>query len=340
MKKWLIIGLVSALVICSFLGFRFYQYIFKDNVRTKEATELYIPTDSKFDSLIDSLRYNEVLHNEKSFRWVAQVMKFRNVRSGKYVLQPEWNNKQLISHLRAGNQTPTDVTFNNVRTINELAGALAEKLEPDSSAFINYFLDPDQLDSVGLDSHTILTLFIPNTYEFYWNSTPRTVLKKLKREHDKFWTEDRRTKLEASGFSEAEVYTIASIVEKETNLQSEKSRIAGVYINRLKKDILLQADPTVVFATGNFSMRRVLNKHIRMDSPFNTYKNAGLPPGPICMPDISTIDATLNYEDHDFLYFCASPEQIGAHAFAKTLAQHNRNARIYRQWLNQNKIYK
>ena len=340
MRKWLGIILFALIVIGAFIGYRLYGYIFTDNVKATEPIALFIPSDAKFESLLDSLEQKDLLINSKSFIWTSNRMKFRNIKSGKYIIQPDWNNRSLISHLRSGNQTPMNVTYNNVRTIHELSRELSNRLEPDSADFVNHFLDPDNLEKVQLDSQSILSLFIPNTYEFYWNSTPNSVFNKMIRENDNFWNEERSSLLDQSGFNKTEVYTLASIVQKETNLKSEKATVAGLYINRINKGILLQADPTVVFATGKFNIRRVLNKHLKIDSPYNTYLHKGLPPGPICMPDISTIDAVLRYEKHNYLYMCASADKPGAHAFASTLSQHNRNARIYRNWLNQNKIYK
>ena len=185
-----------------------------------------------------------------------------------------------------------------------------------------------------------MTLFIPNTYELFWNTSPKKLVERMATEHDKFYDKLRKEKMKALELSSEEVYTLASIVQKETLVSAEKPRVAGVYINRLKRGQLLQADPTVVFASGEFGLRRVLNKHLAIDSPYNTYKYEGLPPGPIAMPDITTIDAVLNYEKHKYLYFCASPDNSGKHLFAKTLVQHNRNADKYRAYLNKRRIYK
>ena len=186
----------------------------------------------------------------------------------------------------------------------------------------------------------LLSLFIPNSYEFYWNTTPKKLFERFKREHKIFFNSTRKKKLKELGLSEEEVYTLASIVQKETLVNEEKPRVAGVYINRLKRGQLLQADPTVVFASGDFEIRRVLNKHLAIDSPYNTYKYEGLPPGPICMPDVSSIDAVLNYEKHRYLYFCASTDNSGRHQFAKTLIEHNNNANKYRAYLNKQRIFK
>jgi UPF0755 protein len=200
-------------------------------------------------------------------------------------------------------------------------------------------MDQEVLSELGYTPENIMSLFIPNTYQVYWNTSPQNLLKRLQVENDAFWAKkNRREKAKSLGLSTQEVYTLASIVEKESLVMDEKPIIAGVYLNRLKKGMLLQADPTVVFAVGDFSIQRVLNKHLAIDSPYNTYKNVGLPPGPICMPSISSIDGVLNAEKHNYIFFCAKPNSGGRHAFANTLAGHNRNAAIYRNWLQANQI--
>ena len=221
-----------------------------------------------------------------------------------------------------------------------MAGFFSHRLEPDSSELLSYFLSDKVLKLNDKTEENILTLFIPNTYELFWNTSPKRLVERMATEHDKFYDKLRKEKMKALELSSEEVYTLASIVQKETLVSAEKPRVAGVYINRLKRGQLLQADPTVVFASGEFGLRRVLNKHLAIDSPYNTYKYEGLPPGPIAMPDITTIDAVLNYEKHKYLYFCASPDNSGKHLFAKTLVQHNRNADKYRAYLNKRRIYK
>ncbi len=340
MKKKLVLLGIVIILISAFIGFRYYNFIFSDNVKSLSEEIIFVPTNSSFSSLLDTIESKNILEDISAFIGVAKRMKFNRVKSGKYIIQPEWNNKEIVGHFRSGNQSPVKLTFNNVRTINDLAGIFAEKLESDSLSFLNYFTDTSYIRPLGYTSENILSAFIPNTYDLFWNSEPKDVLDKMIIENKKFWNDDRTKQLNNLIFSKREVYTLASIVQKETNRNSEKAIMAGVYINRIKRGIPLQADPTVVFAVGDFSIRRVLNKHIAIESPYNTYKNAGLPPGPICMPDISSIDAVLNYEDHRYIYFCASPGEPGGHVFAKTLSEHNRNARAYQRWLNQRKIFK
>ena len=264
----------------------------------------------------------------------------RTIKPGKYSLNEGNNNLDLIRQLRSGNQVPVKVVFNNIRTLDRLAGKVSEYIETDSFALLDAFMDPNVQSSYELNEETMMTLFIPNTYEFFWNTSEKGFLDRMKKERDAFWNQERLQKAQDRQMTPEEVYTLASIVEKETNVKSERPTMAGVYLNRLEQGIPLQADPTVVFAVGDFTIKRVLNRHLEIDSPYNTYKNTGLPPGPISMASISSIDAVLNAESHDYIFFCAKPGNSGQHAFAKTLAQHNRNARKYQRWLNSQGILK
>ena len=310
------------------------------NVKLKsDAIDIHIPTDGTMSTLMDSLSQRHAIIDTTSFRWVANKMKFQKVKPGKYTIKNNWNNKELIGLLRSGRESAVKLTFNNLRHVKDVAGAVSKEIEIDSVSLFNYLLSEEAIELTGLNKATMMTLFIPNTYELYWDLGAKELVERFKREKDKFWTAERLNKAEKIGLSKEEVYTLASIVQKESNLKSEKPTIAGIYLNRLKKGILLQADPTVVFAVGDFSIRRVLNKHLEFDSPYNTYIYEGLPPGPIFMPDISTIDAVLDAEEHDYIYFCAGPGYNGKHQFAKTLSQHLANARKYHNWLNKEKIY-
>jgi len=340
MLKKFFIFLILIVIIGGIYAFKLYQDISTPNVKIQDSPLLYVNTESTLDDVLKSLMNENQLIDTSSFLWVAQLMKFKNPKPGRYRLKADMSNRSLISLLRSGKQEPLSLTFNNMRTIEELSGYYGHMLESDSIAFINYFTSKEALDKSGLDKENILSVFIPNTYEVYWNTSPQNLFAKLFSENEKFWNSERMAQLETLNLSKDEVYTLASIVQKETNLNAEKPTIAGVYLNRLKRGQLLQADPTVVFATGDFGIRRVLNKHIIIDSPYNTYKYEGLPPGPIFMPDVSSIDAVLNPEQHSYLYFCASPDNSGKHQFAKTLIEHNRNANKYRNWLNQRNIYK
>lgn len=338
MKKY-VIGLLVVLIGAAAIGYYNYQKIFQPNVGAD--TILYIPTGSSFSNVVEIVSEHGVVKNLSSFETVASWMNYNkeSVPAGKYIIKQGWNNKLLISKLRSGDQTPVKATINNVREIEDFCGKLSSYLEMDSLQLLQYLLNEEVLASLSCSKDDILTQFIPNTYEVWWDITPEDLTKRLVKESNIFWDKAQRSeKAENKGLSKKEVYILASIVEKETQLNEEKPRIAGVYLNRLRKGMHLQADPTVVYATREFDLKRVLHKHLAFDSPYNTYKYAGLPPGPIYMPEISSIDAVLNAENHNYLYFCASPDHAGAHLFATNLVGHNRNAQRYWNWLRKKGI--
>ena len=337
MKKFLFV-LFALFLISIAAGFYGYKTIFSPNVLIdKEVKIIIIPSGSEYNDVVAILRKEEILENEFGFDKLASWMGYEgsSVPVGRYTIKPGLSNKELISLLRSGRQTPVKVTFNNLRTKEDLAGKFSSYIELDSLELVNFFQDSDVQKSVGLNKETFLTLFIPNTYEFFWTVNKEDLLKRMQKEHAAFWSKkERETKAKKLGLTKEEVYTLASIVEKESQRNSEKPTLAGVYLNRIKLGMPLQADPTLVFALGDFGLQRVLNIHKEIDSPYNTYKYAGLPPGPIYMSGIPSIDAVLNRKDHKYLYFCSSPEVQGAHLFAESLTQHNANARRYHRWLN------
>lgn len=326
-------------------GFKIYQLynsVTAPNVTLNvESDYIYIPTGATYSDVIDILKANNFLTDVESFKWVAQKKKFpQNVKAGKYRIADDMSNNDLVNLLRSGRQTPVDLVFNKVRTKEKFAGIIGKQIEADSIEILNLINDPKYLKSFDLNVQTAFCLLIPNTYEFFWNSDAESFMKRMKKEHDRFWNNSRIKKAKKLNLNEHEVYTLASIVEEETTKNDEKQRLAGVYVNRLKRGMRLQADPTVKFAIGDFTIKRVLNKHLEYDSPYNTYRYAGLPPGPICIPSITSIDAVLNHEKHSYLYFCAKDDFSGYHAFAKTLREHNQNADKYRRALNRNRIYR
>lgn len=339
--KW---GFLLAFVIGAVVLWFGYKSIYQPNVPDLEKeTSIEVPRKSSFHDVMQILVDKELLMDTTSFKMVSKLMRYdrKLVPNGKFAIQPNWNNRELITALRAGLQKPINLTFNNIRYSHELAGQVSKYIEPDSLEIWEYLQDSDLMEKKDLSSENLLTMFIPNTYEFYWNTTAEQFVKRMEQEHAKFWKNGKRSKaLKTLGLKKEEVYTLASIVEKESRLNSEKPTIAGVYINRLNQGIKLQADPTVVYGVGDFTIRRVLNKHLAHVSPYNTYLNEGLPPGPICMPSISSIDAVLNYDEHDYLFFCAKPGYNGAHLFAETNAQHSANARKFHAWLDSEKIKK
>ena len=334
----IILLVFGALIVIAILaGYGTYQKIMRPNVSTPEGQDfsLYIPTDADFQQVKDSLYLHHLINDEGGFEWVATRKEYpTHVKPGHYVVKNGMSNFQLVNMLRGGMQTPVKVTFNNVRDIRQLAGRIGTQIEADSSEIVSYLTHSDSISPWGFNQRTLPALFLPNTYEFYWNTDAEKFVCKMKREYDKFWNENRRNKARGLQLSPIEVSILASIVDKETNKTDEMARIAGVYLNRLRSGWLLQADPTLVFAVGDFEMKRVLNVHKEIESPYNTYKYTGLPPGPICIPSLAAINAVLDAEKHHFYYFCAKDDFSGYHVFAKTLSEHNRNAQAYHRALS------
>ena len=342
-SKTFIYGLCVLIAIGMICAYVAYGWIYHDNVNDDLKSDIIlIPTESSYDDVFKILKDQDILDNPQSFDRVAGLMKYKKpiVKSGRYLIEKHYSNRKIIQVLRSGIQKPLDVTFNNVKSIAELAGAVSKYIQPDSLTLLNYLNDPELRSIKGYNQYNFMTLFIPNTYEFFWNTSKEGFLKRMEKEHEKFWTKARIKKADALGLSKEEVYTLASIVEKESRKRSEKDTIAGLYLNRLQQGMKLQADPTVVYGIGDFTIRRVLNKHLAQDTPYNTYMHAGLPPGPICMPNINTIDKTLNATKHNLIYMCAKPGYVGAHNFAATGEEHSRNAKIYHNWLNKEGIMK
>ena len=328
---WFLFFMIIASLIS---GYFLYQFIYSGNVWTPDGKEMsvYIPSESDYDDVKQILYSHGVILNRTSFEWLSKRKKYPElVKPGHYLIKDGMSNDKLINMLRLGQQVPVKVIFNNIRTREQFARRIAEQIEADSASLIALLNDTAYMTNLGIGTETALTLFLPNTYEFYWNTDARQFMERMNREYMSFWEGERDRKAEELGMSRQEVVILASIVEKETNKNDEKATISGVYVNRLNRNWLLQADPTLVYASGDFGITRVLNVHKEIDSPYNTYKYPGLPPGPICIPSIVSIDAVLNTEDHDYLFFCAKDDLSGYHVFASSITQHNRNARAYRR---------
>ncbi len=339
LNKALIIIFAIAFIITGLRGYQLFQYVFEENI--KNPGVITIPQEATYDQVLDSLNSQDIIITEKAFRWVAKRKDYPDfIKPGKYVFYKGMNTNQIVNMLKAGNQQPVSVTFNNLRFIDQLAGKVASYIEPDSTTLLAYLNNEQVINDLGFDKHSFHAMFVPNTYEFYWTTTPKQFVDRMKAEYNRFWTDERKQKAAKLELTPIEVSTIASIVQEETIKKAEKPRVAGLYINRIKRGMLIQADPTIKFAIGDFSIKRVLNKHLEIDSPYNTYKNAGLPPGPINFPEISSLEAVLNAESHSYLYMCASDQFDGTHNFARTLREHNSNARKYQRALNKNKIWK
>lgn len=342
-KRSIFLCLAALVIIFVFIFIKMYKAVLYPNVNLKNADSysLYIYSDDDFETVKNTLCSDSILLNHKSFQWLAKKMEYpKYIKSGHYLISDGMNNNQLLNKLNSGSQDPVDFTFNNIRTIEQLAGRIDEQLELDSIEILDAIINSSSLKDDGYSREELAAVFIPNTYELYWNINADDFIKRMKKEHDDFWNESRLKKAESIGLTPVEISTLASIIDKETTKTSEMPRIAGVYLNRLKKNWLLQADPTLVFALGDFEIKRVLDVHKEIESPYNTYKYLGLPPGPICIPSIAAIDAVLNAEKHKYFYFCAKDDLSGYHVFARNMREHNINANKYRKALDKNRIWK
>ncbi len=346
-KKKRIIKIISVvfsllLFVALFIAYNFYQKIYADNIsnQLKEPTFLYIKSDASFDAVLDSLTSKDLLKDIESFKWVSEKKNYTGrVKGGRYEIKPVMSNNDLVNMLRSGNQKALNLTFNNIRTKPELAKKISSQLEFDSLELITLLNDNKFLKKYGFSRETVISMFIPNTYQFYWNQSAKSFFEKMLNEYKKFWTDNRVSKARKLNMSKLEVSVLASIVQAEQSKYSkEKPKVAGLYINRLNRKMPLESDPTLVYAIGDFSIQRVLNKDKEIDSPFNTYKNIGLPPAPINLPEISSIDAVLNYEKHNYIFMCAKEDFSGYHNFSTNLRQHNIYAQRYRIALNKRGI--
>jgi UPF0755 protein len=342
LKLFVFIVLIGA-VVAAIWGYPTYQSIYGINVpENLEENHIMIPTGSDYEEVVRLLSDNGFIKDESSFRKAASLMKFdqrESMRAGRYEIESGTTNRALIKKLRSGKQAPVMMTISYGRLPEDVAGKASKYIEADSQGILVLFERNEFLKEYGLTRETAISYIIPNSYEFFWNTDEVGFWKRMAKEHKAFWNEDRLAKAKKINLTPEEVYTLASIVEGETNYNPEKKRVAGVYVNRLKINMPLQADPTLKFATRDFEAKRVLNKHKEFDSPYNTYMYGGLPPGPIMLASITSIDAVLNYENHKYLYFCAKPPKDivngkpSEHAFAKNLKQHNANAQRYYKYL-------
>lgn len=291
--------------------------------------EIYVPTGSSYGALMDTLRSAGV-GRLSVVDFVGKLKKLdRNPKAGHYVFEPGATPMAIVNALRSGAQKPVRLTFNNTRTLPDLAGRIAEQIEADSLTLLAHLTAPETAEKYNLTQEEVIGLFIPNTYEVWWNISPEALTDRMAKEWKRFWNEERTAKLARTGLSKMEVITLASIVYEETKDVGEMPKIAGVYINRLRRGMPLQACPTAKYAIGDFTIKRVLHKHTQVWSPYNTYLNRGLTPGPICTPSIAAIDAVLGFSDHSYIYFCAKEDFSGTHYFSKTLSEHNRYAARY-----------
>lgn len=337
---WLIALLVLGVVI--FLGYKINQIVLSPNTSfSQDEVVVFIPSETNYDEVMQILD-PFIAHKNHFTTFAIQRNYIHHVMPGKFILKKGMNNHEILMALRKN--IPVRVTFNNQERLEDFAQRIGNQIEADSLQLMKAFTSPDFLAENDLTEATVLAACIPNTYEFYWNTSAEEFRGKMIKEYRKFWNPERIQKASILGLTPIEVSILASIVHKETNKVDERSTVAGVYLNRLKKGMPLQADPTVIFAVKkkqndfNLTLKRVLYADLETDSPYNTYRNAGLPPGLIFMPDVNAIDAVLQNEKHDYLFFCASVERFGYHEFAITLEGHGVNRRKYQKWINQRGI--
>ncbi|MFY7742076.1 MAG: endolytic transglycosylase MltG [Flavobacterium sp.] len=337
-KKIILYVSLAVLVGVAYFGFKVYQIVFTPNTNfSEDKVSVYIPTDATFEEV--KAIVSPFIKDMDKFETLANRRGYSNgIKAGKFELTKNMNTNSIVSALRRS--VPVRVTFNNQERLENFVGRIASQIEPDSIQLLQAFKEPTFLKENGFTEETVFTMLLPNTFEFYWNTSAVKFRDQMAKEYFRFWNDERKAKAEKLGLTPVEVSILASIVQKETAKVEERPRVAKVYLNRMNVGMPLQADPTVIYAyklsSNDFNqvIKRVYYKHLEVDSPYNTYRNVGLPPGPIFMPDVNAIDAVLNPEQHDFIYFCASVERFGYHEFATTLEQHNVNAKKYAAWLN------
>jgi UPF0755 protein len=333
-SKRLIFFLLISILLISFSYYGF-QICYTPNILVgKEDRQILIPKNATFKDVQALFHREDLAQDLISFSFLSKLMDYdENVKAGRYLLKANMTNRQVIQLLRSGEQEPVKITFNNVRLVSELSEKITRTLFMKKEEFEAALIQFMASNPYGFNKENILTMFIPNTYEVYYQVSPKELIERMHFEYEKFWTAERKAKAEKLGFTQIEVSILASVVQAESVRKDEAPIIAGLYINRLKKGIPLQADPTLVFAVGDFTLKRVLNKHKEIDSPYNTYKYAGLPPGPINMPEIRSLDAVLDYTVSDYLYMCAKEDFSGRHNFTGDHRQHINNANKYQRAL-------
>ncbi|NGM62999.1 endolytic transglycosylase MltG [Sphingobacterium sp. SGG-5] len=337
-KKWVGIVILLILLIGGFIGFKLYQTFVGSSV-TDEEEYLYVHTGDSYTEVLARITEQKIVKHPDLFDYAARRMGYTDrVKPGRYKLTPGMNNRRLIGNLRGGYQDAVRFRFANIRLKENFAGLLGKSFEADSATFSALLNDETLAKKYGFTEENFYTMFIPNTYHIYWNTSAEKIIARFYDEYQKFWTPERLEKARKLNLKPVEVSILASIVRGEALHNDEMAAIAGLYLNRLKKGMLLQADPTVIFAHQDFEIRRVLNRHLILDSPYNTYRYRGLPPGPINMPPIVAIDAVLNPALHDYIYMCAREDFSGYHAFAKTVAEHQVNARKFQKALDERGI--
>ncbi len=339
-KKFIIALVVIIIIILGITGLFYYSRYFGENVTDKQEY-LYIHTGATYADVYKTIRDEQIVKDTATFDWAAHNMNYINrVKPGRYHLKSGMSNRHFINMLAIGAQEPVTLAFHNLRLKEEFAGFVAKKIEPDSVSILRLLDSPQFVEKYGLTTDNVYAVFIPNTYQLYWNTTPEKFFKRMYSNYEKFWTPERKQRAAEINLSPVQVSVLASIVDAEALHDDEMPTIAGLYLNRLKKGMKLESDPTVIFALKDFTIRRVLNKYLSYNSPYNTYLHTGLPPGPIMMPSVNALNSVLDYRKSDYIYMCAKADFSGYHAFATNVADHLVNAHKFQQALNERNIKK
>lgn len=340
LKKF-IIALVILIVVALSGTMLFYYLKFFGPSVTGNEEYLYIHTGEDFDSVYKTIRDKQIVKDSTNFLWAAQNMKYPGrVKPGRYRLKEGMSNRKLINMLASGAQEPVTFAFHNIRLKEQFAAFAGNKLESDSTEIIRLLDSTDFIKQYGFTTDNVYVAFMPDSYEIYWNTTPEKFFKKMYTHYQNFWTKERKAKAAELNLTPIQVSILASIVDAEALVDKEMPTIAGLYLNRLKKGMKLESDPTVIFAMKDFTIRRVLNRYLSVPSPYNTYANKGLPPGPIMMPSVNAVNAVLNYKPSNYIYMCAKEDFSGYHNFADNVKDHNINAQKFRKALNERNIKK
>jgi UPF0755 protein len=340
-RKIIAFLLVIATSLLATFSFYFWQVAKSANLNVdgKDTAVLYIPKGGTYEGVLDSLNKQKLIHDQISFGFLTKFMKYRDaVKPGRYEIEPNEDNRSFIAKLRSGDQDEVKLTFNNIRLKSDLAERLAVNLSIDKNTLLAKLNDPAVCEKYGFSTENIMCMFLPDTYFMWWTLTEDEFLDRMKHEYDAFWTAERKQKAAETTMNPIQIGIMASIVQSETNKTDEMPTVAGVYVNRIKQSMPLQADPTVKFAVGDFAIKRILLKHLSIDSPYNTYKVLGLPPGPVALPEKRAIDAVINYGKHNYIYFCAKEDFSGYHNFASDYSTHTANARRFHQAMNERGI--
>lgn len=340
LRKFIVAMVIILIIAIGFTGLNYYLKYFSPNVTDKQEY-LYIHTGSDFNAVYKTIQEQGMVKDTASFYKAAENMNYvSRVKPGRYHLHSGMSNRRLINMLASGTQEPVTLNFHNLRLKEEFAGFVAKKIEPDSTAIIRLLDSTSYVQQYGFTTDNVYTMFLPNSYQLYWNTTPEKFFKRMYANYEKFWTPERKQKAAAINLTPIEVSILASIVDAEALHDDEMPAVAGLYLNRLKKGMKLEADPTVIFAQNDFTIKRVLTRYLSINSPYNTYLHTGLPPGPIMMPSVNAVNAVLDYQKNDYIYMCAKADFSGYHAFATNVADHLVNARKFQQALNERNIKK